>query len=153
MKNNWRDSVICGVPVERQLAGSKIKDEIHQACEFIAEGLIKIWELWDLKKSNTYFYDISPDCIITFMQKGCMGDRATEAEWLFHHKTMWIQEVVSLTRNDIANPETFLSEHEGYRQKYDKYLLKLKTEMKQREKEERRLEFERLEKEFGAEVK
>ena len=149
MKN--KDNIVYGVPIKRQLKSSKIKDEIYQACEYIAEELIKIWELWDLEKSNTYFYDISPDSIITFMQRGCMGDRATEAEWLFHHKTIWIHEAVCLTMNNIANPETFLSKHKEYRQKYDKYLLKLETEKEQREREERKLEFERLGKEFGIE--
>ena len=143
------NDIIYGVSIERQETDSKIRSEIHNTCKYIAKGLIKIWKLWNLEKDNSYFYNISADSKITFMQRGCMGDKASEAEWLFQHKTIWIQEVVSLTMDNIANPEIFLSEHKKYKQKYDKYLLKLKAETKNREKEERRLEFEKLEKEFG----
>ena len=143
-----KQKTILGVSVERQYEASKISSEVYNVCDYIADELVKIWELWDLEKSDTYFCYISSDSRITFMQRGNMGDRASEAEWLFKHKTIWIHDVVSLTRDNIADPETFLSKHREYRQKYDKYLHKLKVETDSREKKEREEEFEKLKKEF-----
>lgn len=147
-----KENPICGVSVERQTEGYKIESEIYQVCKHIAVDLVKIWELWDLEKGGFgYYFDISVEdgCIITFMQRGSMGDGPCRADWLFKHKTKWIRDFVSLTRDDIADPETFLSKHGEYRQEYDENLRKLKTEKEREEKEKRREEFENLKKEFG----
>ena len=141
-----------GVSIERQKEGSKIESEIYQVCEHVAVELVKIWDLWDFEEGDHgYYFDISVEdgCVITFMQMGSMGDGPTRADWLFKHKTKWIHDFVSLTGDNIADPEMFLFKHIGYRQKYDEYLQELKAETERKETEKHREEFEKLKKEFG----
>ena len=145
-----KEKAILGVSVERQYEASKMSDEISQVCNYIARELVKIWDLW--RSGFGYYWDISADEAdrrITFMQSGCMGDCPSEPYHLFQDKRKWININVYLTRQNIADPTSFFTKHKKYRQEYDEYLLKLKTETERKEKQKRREEFEKLNKEFG----
>ena len=140
-----------GVSVERQAEGSKIEAEIYHVYKHIAVDLVNIWELWDLEEGGyEYYFDISVgEQMIKFMQRGCMGDSPSYADWLFKDKSKWIHDTVHLTEENIADPESFLSKHRGYRQEYEKYLHELKVEIDHKEKEKHKVEFDKLKKEFG----
>ncbi|MCK4526311.1 hypothetical protein KAW18_02970 [candidate division WOR-3 bacterium] len=145
-----KEENVCGVSIECQIEGSKIESEISQVYNDIARELVKIWDLW--RSGFGYYWDISADETdrrITFMQSGCMGDCPSKPYHLFGDKRKWININVYLTRQDIADPNSFLSKHKKYRQEYDENLRKLKEETERKEKEKRKKDFDELKKEFG----
>lgn len=151
MAKKEEDKKVKGVPIERQREASKLRSEISAVIHYIAEELVKIWELWGENHFDQYYYNIhaTGDYGISFMEGGCRGDPPSNPDYLFSDKGQWIEDYVSLSEGNIADPEAFLSKHRLYKEEYDECCCKSGEENVRREKEKRRSEYARLKREFG----
>ena len=147
MAKKEENKKVRGVPIERQREADKLMSEIADVVNYIAEELVKIWELWGSVKGWYYFETTYSS--ITFMEEGCGGDRPSSPDYLFSDKQQWIREHVSLSEGDIADPDAFLSKHRKYRKKYDESIVNSEEEQRKKKNAERNRQYQALKREFG----
>ena len=150
--------MIRGVSIERQMEGERVMGEITTVIEYIAKKLVKIWGLWGEENCyDTYYYNVhkvhseDKEYGISFMESGCKGDPPRNPYHLFEDKERWIEDYVSLSRENIADPEAFLSKHRLYTEEYDECCRKSEGKKEENKKAERRRVYQALKREFGDE--